>query len=583
VPYSSAADSAPLRVTDLGQAAPLLRAGRFALDVLALFVFSVFGLFALFLGMFAVFTGLVSVLAEIFYLAGWASAADALATGSEFPSLSIAGASFFLLLALALAAAALLLARTPRVAGIAATLLLTLLFSLGMWIASGDYAEDSSTLARVVLSDLFIYGTAAAAISSSLLLTAAIAVRRRSPVGRIVQGWPPFAIGLFTARYGVGYASFWRRVLRIVARLLLVIAAIAVAFMATIFAGGVLAAQILPLLGVSKDWLPMLFFMDILLWTAVALTSTFSAVRSEATRLADALIAAFAIVVAVDMSLIFAENIEFTRAFSALGVTAISEAELQFLNLVPLVWLFRSLVSRQLLRAYEALRRSTARTARELADRRPEPPILFLRSFMDDEQLVSSSDALLGYAFGAGRSQVRLEEIVAGVMFARGPLVALANPHAHSAPIGAARDVTADADWQEKVLSYLAASQIVVCFLGKTQSFLWEIDRIIAEGKLDASLIVLPPSYPHDRQLVHDAPMLARLIGLRDEADERARLAGVRVIVHDAAENGFRAVRSRHADSFSYREAILIGAATILQNARSRETKTPQKFRSVLP
>jgi hypothetical protein len=77
--------------------------------------------------------------------------------------------------------------------------------------------------------------------------------------------------------------------------------------------------------------------------------------------------------------------------------------------------------------------------------------------------------------------------------------------------------------------------------------------------------------------------MLARLIGLRDEADERARLAGVRVIVHDAAENGFRAVRSRHADSFSYREAILIGAATILQNARSRETKTPQKFRSVLP
>jgi hypothetical protein len=162
---------------------------------------------------------------------------------------------------------------------------------------------------------------------------------------------------------------------------------------------------------------------------------------------------------------------------------------------------------------------------------------------------------------------VRLEEIVAELMFARGPLVALANPFVRSAPLGAARDVSSDADWQENVLSYLKMSQIVVCFLGKTKSFLWEIDRIIAYDKLEATVIVLPPTYPHDRQLIHDAPRLAALIGLADERDERTRLKDARVLVHDAKAGVFRAIRSKRADSFSYREAILIGAATIQLNA----------------
>jgi hypothetical protein len=162
-----------------------------------------------------------------------------------------------------------------------------------------------------------------------------------------------------------------------------------------------------------------------------------------------------------------------------------------------------------------------------------------------------------------------LEELVADVMFARGPLVALANPNATAAPIGAARDIVANEDWQARVLSYLDACQIVVCFFGKTSSFLWEIDQILARDKLHALMIVLPADYPGDRTLIRHAPKLASLLGLADEGDERARLRHVRVLVYDIADGVFEAIRSRRNDSFAYHEAIVRGGARILKNARS--------------
>jgi hypothetical protein len=155
-------------------------------------------------------------------------------------------------------------------------------------------------------------------------------------------------------------------------------------------------------------------------------------------------------------------------------------------------------------------------------------------------------------------------------MFARGPLVALANPLVDAVPIGAARDVSADDHWQETVSAYLRASQAVVCFLGTTGNFRWEIDRIIEGDRLDSMLLVLPPTYPDDRTLCEHAPQLAGLMGLTSEEQERQELAGVMVVLRDADRGEFLAIRSEHADSWAYREAMTIGAAII---ARSHDTQ----------
>lgn len=556
-----------LRVTDLGLAARLLRYGRTGLDLLSVFLFAPVGLFALFLSMFAIVMALTLSIEAMFRKVGWNAGAGFMhgLNSYAFPEvLSIVVC--ILLLVVTTVGASVTAARTPRLWGIVATLFFSFITVFLFSYSNPD--EGGATWMLRLLKLLATYGVAALSLLAALLLLAAIALRRWSPVGKIVQRWPRFSISIFAARYGLGVAAFWRNLLRIASRFVLVIGGLALAFVGAIFVVFGIGVIVTVGLGLhSGNWLPVYFVADIFLWGAVAIMSMVSAIRTRPTRAINLAVATFAALVVAELGFCF--------LFGALQPsgdfpTPVSEGALEILIMIAMVWLFRGLVSHALVQAYEDLKRNSARTARELADKRPEKPILFLRSFMDDEQLVPSSDALLGYAFGASRARVRLEEIVAEIMFARGPLVALANPLVHSSPLGAARDVAADVDWQDKVLTYLQASQAVICFLGKTKSFLWEVDRIVFHGKLDSTMIVLPPTYPTDRQLVHDAPELARLIGLTGEDDERARLKGVRVLVRDAEAGGFRAVHSSRADSFSYHEAILIGAATIQRNAELR-------------
>jgi hypothetical protein len=564
---------ARLYVVDLGRAAWFIRMGRAGLDLLASFLFAPIGLFAVFLGLFTIVFAAERAIGFVFRLVGWSAGMDFVAaTAGDIPVAEFAAAVGLLLAAVAAIAASVAAARAPRLWGIVATLLFACAIAFFFHVVAASQ-ETIITWTGTILLALLTYGVLIVASAAALLLVSGLVLRRGTVEGRTMQRWPRFSIPIYVARYGIGRRVFWRRFFPIAVRLVLLTALLALLFVGAIFVLMALAAWSLPSFGIrSRDWHAIFFAADIVLWALVFMVSIGAAIRTPATRAINLAVGALALFATGELVIDLRLAEQMTGPLVAMNVfiSPVSESELQFLNLVPIIWLFRSLVSRAWTAAYGDLKRSSARTARELADRRPERPILFLRSFMDDEQLVPSSDTLLGYAFGAQRDRLRLEEIVAEIMFARGPLVALANPFVRSAPLGAARDVSSDEDWQNKVLTYLAASQIVVCFLGKTRSFLWEIDRIVAEGKLDETLIVLPPSYPHDRRLFHDAPNLAGLIGLRDEADEQTRLDGARVLVHDAASGRFCAVRSRRADSSSYREAILIGAAMILQNGKRK-------------
>lgn len=560
-----------LHIEDLGVAEGLVRAGQTGLDILATFLFAPIGLFAMFAGMFSVFFAAVfsvGALLRAFEATSRVGHLEFFAPDITF-SACLAAVTFPAIL-VAVLAVVVTAARSPRVWGIVATALCAGTMIFVAYVGSHSAGREYGTWTAAVLVFLLTYGIGLVAAVASLALLAGIVVRRRTTTGRLAQAWPRFSISIFAARYGLSQAGFWRNLARIAARLAVTVSGLAIAFVGAVFLVALLGIATMHASGLEwSGFSPVWCIADTVLWSAVCALSIVSATRSSATRVVDIAVAAFAALAAIELGLSF--GLAFHRSLEVgVGVfvlPGIGETELESLNAAALIWLFRSALSRAFVRAWSDLRLTSARTASELSKMRPEPPILFLRSFMDDEQLVASSDALLAYAFGAVSGKIRLEEIVAEIMFARGPLVALANPTVNSAPLGAARDVTADENWQEKVVSYLEASQIIVCFLGKTKSFQWEIDKIVARGKLDAMMIVLPPTYPHDRLLVNDSPRLAELAGLRGEADERERLDGARVLVYDASVGALRAVRSRRADSFSYREAIRIGAATILRNA----------------
>ena len=565
--------STPLRVTDLGDASRLTREGRVLLDLLTTILLAPAILAAVFFGLFTIYFAQMRLVAVVDPSAFPAMLARMIAYAAEVPVftgiLPVAVGGVVLTLTLfALAAAA----RRPRVWALLLFEALAALTVRYVWTMPVDELSWTMTAIR----SLFTYGVGATALLGGLWMGAGVWQTRRTSEGAAMLRWPRFSIPLYAARYGLGSLRFLGALLRngIVFAGLSAIAA--AAFLLYLIAIGSVA-EVLLLRYTNVDpqlqWPHYLYAMNVLTWTGVGIISLVTAVRRRGVRWISLATALLALGAAIELSLHYWNDIVVMHDgtgpwFETIDTSAysIAEWELEALLTIALVLTFRSFIASAIQRAIRDMHATSARTARELSERRPEPPILFLRSFMDDEQMVPSADAVFMHALGAVRETVRLEEIVAGVMFARGPLVALANPLVDAVPIGAARDVAADDNWQDRVSEYLHASQAIVCFLGKTDNFRWEIDRIIEGGRLDAMLLVLPPTYPDDRTLFEHAPRLAALMGLTSEEQEREALADVMVIFHDAERGEFLAIRSEYADSWAYREAITIGAAIVAHN-----------------
>ncbi|MEJ1970029.1 MAG: hypothetical protein WDN03_15570 [Rhizomicrobium sp.] len=221
------------------------------------------------------------------------------------------------------------------------------------------------------------------------------------------------------------------------------------------------------------------------------------------------------------------------------------------------IFALRNLLARPIFLTSERLQAAVARTARDLTARRPEKPVLFLRSFLDDEQSVPADESSFGAAMGFGRRTMRIEEIVADVMFSKAPLIALQNPAIRARPIGAARDLAPMEGWHDVVRRYISAAQIVICFFGTTPSFIWEMEHIMSGDKARAMILVFPPNYQL-RQLLHEAaPELARHLGISDAAQERVVLAGARALAYDPSAATYRLFTSKRSSALAYREALV--------------------------
>jgi hypothetical protein len=104
--------------------------------------------------------------------------------------------------------------------------------------------------------------------------------------------------------------------------------------------------------------------------------------------------------------------------------------------------------------------------------RDPRPPVLFLRSFRDEDIVDLTSRT------GRG-SMRRSEEALCTALRRVGPVIAIGRPGEHLPETGAARLYVGDHDWQKAVRHFLAQAAAVVIVVGTSPGVWWEIDAAL--------------------------------------------------------------------------------------------------------
>lgn len=120
----------------------------------------------------------------------------------------------------------------------------------------------------------------------------------------------------------------------------------------------------------------------------------------------------------------------------------------------------------------------------------PRPPILFLRSFRDDETTAPMRTSLAGIKWWG---DIRLEEALGQTVGKLGPFLAVGEPHEGLPQLGAARAYFDQSAWQKAVLDWIKTSRFIIMLAGPTSWIHWEMQNIVQSGRLDRLLLVLPP------------------------------------------------------------------------------------------
>lgn len=132
---------------------------------------------------------------------------------------------------------------------------------------------------------------------------------------------------------------------------------------------------------------------------------------------------------------------------------------------------------------FRAMRYARAGAA-ELRSRDPRTPILFLRSFADDEVRFET------WLRGKG---VTLDEDITDALALYGPVIALARPGEKLAPLGSAREHVPHAQWRERAAALIDEAQAIVVVLGVSAGLRWELEHITKCNATRKLFLVIPP------------------------------------------------------------------------------------------
>jgi hypothetical protein len=213
-------------------------------------------------------------------------------------------------------------------------------------------------------------------------------------------------------------------------------------------------------------------------------------------------------------------------------------------------------------------------------DRRP--PILFLRSFGDDEKQIfnKSTKAFLDFS---------LETRLANHFSQFGPFIAIGSPKEAVPQLGAARVLLSNDEWQPRVLRWMRDAKVIVMYSGRTHWVNWELRKAI-ENECATRLLLMVPQIKSWRSSKLNEEISAR-VGLIQEAfkgtpwDEKflqlGAFAGLRAILF-RPDGSIVIVRSRSRSRDSYHLAALVAHQILIDATALNEAmlRVPPRTRN---
>jgi hypothetical protein len=203
-------------------------------------------------------------------------------------------------------------------------------------------------------------------------------------------------------------------------------------------------------------------------------------------------------------------------------------------------------------------------------DRRP--PILFLRSFDDDEKLTyrGPNRALLDFS---------LETRLSNHFSKFGPFIAIGSPKETVPQIGAARVLLSNDEWQPRVLHWMRDAALIIMYSGKTQWVNWELRKTI-ENACVTRLILMIPEIKAWRRSKRNKEISARVQQVRqvfkstpweEELEQFDDFARVRAMLF-RPDGSMVMIKSRSRSRDSYHLAALVGHQILIDgDALSQE------------
>ena len=119
------------------------------------------------------------------------------------------------------------------------------------------------------------------------------------------------------------------------------------------------------------------------------------------------------------------------------------------------------------------------------------PPVLLLRSFLDDK--VKVPQRVRWWPLPANQTAVRLEQVIAERMGMAGPFIAIGDPHEGLPQFGAARVYLSDDNWQAQVLQWMASARAIALMAGNTPWVQWEMRQVLDGGFTGKLVLYVPP------------------------------------------------------------------------------------------
>lgn len=131
-----------------------------------------------------------------------------------------------------------------------------------------------------------------------------------------------------------------------------------------------------------------------------------------------------------------------------------------------------------------------------------EQPILFLRSFEDDQLTFKRSTwNILGKWLSLWSFRKNTDETMIDEVAQFGPVVALGSPTDSHAPYGASRYYASHDEWKDVITKTAREALTIVLVAGKTQGVKWEYKLLKDNGLLNKTLLLFSPTVSQEENL----------------------------------------------------------------------------------